>query len=173
MIPYKISEQERTSIIRPVHHSFNVFHARRGAEGGTLVSPKARLGGRNSESTRQEQYYRDCHHDVPSCLFFFTCAHTRARRILSQIRLIHTRVAAYVYTSPQSLVRLCSCLLSTLACSHLLNRLQPSLYPSYLSTAPFFSVLSSSPVPEEERRPTSLSLPRPKRRSHVSRPELF
>lgn len=44
MIPYKISEQERTSIIQPVHHSFNVFHARRGAEGGTLVSPKAKLG---------------------------------------------------------------------------------------------------------------------------------
>lgn len=101
MIPYKISEQERTSIIRPVHHSFNVFHARRGAEGGTLVSPKARLGGRNSESTRQEQYYRDCHHDVPSCLFFFTCAHIRAQDPLTNTFNPYTSRGIRVHVSSE------------------------------------------------------------------------
>lgn len=75
MIPYKISEQERTSIIRPVHHSFNVFHARRGAEGGTLVSPKARLGG---GKLREHEARAILSRLPPRCSFLPLLLHLRA-----------------------------------------------------------------------------------------------
>lgn len=162
MIPYKISEQERTSIIRPVHHSFNVFHARRGAEGGTLVSPKAKLG----KGGLREHEARAIASWLPPPMFLPTVPTSSSSPAHTHI---HARQDPLTntfnpYTSTRSIrVHVSSefgpslfvfTLHLGLFSSSQPSATPPSLYPSYLSSSPFFS---SSPAPEE-RRPTDLLL---------------
>lgn len=166
MIPYKISEQERTSIIRPVHHSFNVFHARRGAEGGTLVSPKARLGGKLREHEARAILSRL----PPRCSFLplllHLRAHTRAQDPLTNTFNPYTSRGIRVHVSSEFGPSL---FVFTLYLG-LFSSSQPSATVS-LSLISLHSPLFLRPLPRRRRRGDRPPPPSPGQRDGVTSPD--